>query len=168
MADKPQSKKQCENELEKVELEQAEAAGAGSSCLIAVGLDGSKSSWRAFEEAISQAKSKKASLHLVSVLEHMEPSVNTLDVLDAESSAAEKLERIQLKARLQAESEGLEVVTAVLSGHSARDMVKYVKKEGISLLVLGDTGHSSLLGALLGNTADKIVRSAPCSVLIVR
>jgi nucleotide-binding universal stress UspA family protein len=136
--------------------------------LIAVGLDGSESSWTAFQEAIEQAKHKSATLHIVSIQESSEASYSATEVLAAEQTAREKLENIQIKARLQAEEQGLKVVTAIAAGSSDAAMVDYVKRNDVNLLVVGDTGHSSIWGALLGTTVEKVVRHAPCSVLIVR
>jgi len=135
---------------------------------IAVGLDGSESSWKAFTEAIEQCKHKSAQLHVVSIQESGEASYSASEVLASEQTARERLVRIQIKARLQAEAAKVTVVPVIASGHSDSALVDYVKKQNIDLLIVGDTGHSSIWGALLGTTAEKIVRSAPCSVLIVR
>lgn len=142
--------------------------GDKSHYLVAVGLDGSDASWKAFDEALAQSKQKDAQLHVISVQEHIDASYSASEVLAAERTAHENLERLQAKARTKAEEEGLRVSVAIVTGSSSGAMVDYVKKHSINLLVVGDTGHSSIWGALLGNTADKIVRSAPCSVLIVR
>jgi nucleotide-binding universal stress UspA family protein len=139
-----------------------------SNYLIAVGLDGSSSSWKAVDEAIAQACQKKALLHIVSVQESGEPHFNATEALALEHTAREKLERGQIKAKMQAEASGLQVQCAVVAGHPVSALADYVKKKGINLLVVGDTGHSSVWGALLGTTAEKIVRDAPSSVLIVR
>jgi len=135
---------------------------------IAVGLDGSDSSWKAFKEAVLQARLKKGLLHLVSIQESAEASYSASEVLAVDKTSREKLEQVQVKARMLAHEDGVEVVTAIVSGSSAGAMVDYVKEHQIDLLVVGDTGHSSIWGVLLGTTADKIVRHAPCSVLIVR
>ncbi len=135
---------------------------------IAVGLDGSESSWKAFSEALELAQHKSVPLHIISIQESVEASYNASEVLASEHTAHEKLEKLQIKARLKAENEGVAVVSAIASGNSAQAMVEYVKEHEINLLVVGDTGHSSIWGALLGTTAEKIVRQAPCSVMIVR
>ena len=135
---------------------------------IAVGLDGSDSSWKAFDEALKQAALKNAKLHIVSIQEEIEVSYSASEVLASEKTARENLEKIQTKARHEAKDAGLNVVTAIAVGQSSPAMVDYVKKNKINLLIVGDTGHSSFLGNLLGTTAEKIVRQAPCSVLIVR
>lgn len=136
--------------------------------IIAVGLDDSIRSWKAFQEAMLLAKRKNASLHIVSIQEAIEASYSAGEVLAAEKTSREKLESAQIKARLMAQDEGLSVKTSIVSGNSAAALVDYVKKNDISLLVAGDTGHSSIWGVLIGNTAEKLVRDCPCSVMIVR
>lgn len=136
--------------------------------LIAVGLDGSNSSWKALDEAIQQSLQKQASLHVISIQEHAEASYNASEVLAVEKTSREKLEAIQLTAKRLLQKNGIEAVMAIVAGAPASGLANYVKKNGVNLLVVGDTGHSSIWGALLGTTAEKIVRSAICSVLIVR
>lgn len=136
--------------------------------IVAVGLDGSDSSWRALEEAVKQARSKNAILHIVSIQEHADASYSASEVLAAEKTSREKLESAQLKARMSAESEGVESKSAIVSGFFSSVMMEYVKQHHVDFLVVGDTGHSSIWGALLGTNVDKIVRHAPCSVLVVR
>lgn len=135
---------------------------------IAIGLDGSESSWKAFKEALAQARLKEAILHIVSVQESVEASFSASEVLAKEKTAHDYLEKLQIKARLEAERDSIVSEMQIVSGNSEAALVEYVKKNNVNLLVVGDTGHSSIWGALLGNTAEKIVRTAPCSVLIVR
>lgn len=136
--------------------------------LIAVGLDDSDASWKALQEAIQQAKQKQALLHIVSIQESHEASYRATEVLQVERTSREKLERAQVKARIMAEEERIDVQLAIVIGNSTGALLDYAKKHGIKLLVVGETGHSSIFGALLGTTAEKIVRNAPCSVLVVR
>ncbi len=135
---------------------------------MAVGLDGSDSSWRALEEAVRQALSKKAELHIVSIQESVEASYSASEVLAAEKTSRETLEKAQIKARMLAESEGVQTLSKIVNGSFAAAILDYVKHNKIDLLVIGDTGHSSIWGALLGTNVDKIVRNAGCSVLVVR
>lgn len=135
---------------------------------IAVGIDGSENSWKALTESIVQAKAKDASLHIVSIQESAEASYSASEVLAVDKTSKANLERAQIKARMQAESEGIKVITKIVTGNSHSTMVAYVKEFKINLLVIGDKGHSSIWSALLGTNAEKVVRDAPCSVLVVR
>lgn len=135
---------------------------------VAIGLDGSASSWKSFDEAIFQAKQKSGVLHIVSIQETAEVSYSANEVLAAVRTEREHLDEMQTKARMKAESEGVKVITTVVKGHFIATIIDYLKKKKINLLVIGDVGHSSFFGALLGTNVDKIVHNAPCSVLVVR
>ena len=67
-----------------------------------------------------------------------------------------------------AEKFGVDVNPEKRFGHPAQALVHYVKESHIDLLVIGHTGHSKLWGTFLGTTADKVVRHAESSVLVVR
>lgn len=135
---------------------------------IAVGLDGSDSSWKALEEAVKQAAAKVAELHIVSIQESVDAAYSASEVLAADKTSREKLERVQIKAKTLAENAGVKVFAEITTGSSTTAMVDFVKKNSMDMLIIGDTGHSSIWGALLGTNAEKIVRNARCSVLIVR
>lgn len=135
---------------------------------VAVGLDGSNASLKAVEEAIFQAKNRRAILHLVSIQETTDASYSAHEVLEATKMERQQLESLQRQAKTNAEAAGVQVITTISKGQFASAVIEYLKKQKIDLLVLGDVGHSSIWGALLGTNVDKIVRNAPCSVLVVR
>jgi nucleotide-binding universal stress UspA family protein len=47
-------------------------------------------------------------------------------------------------------------------------IVAYVKAHKADLLVVGFMGHSALYERIIGGTADRLVRLAPCPVLVVK
>ncbi len=139
-----------------------------SKYVVAVGLDGSDSSWKALNEALQLARTKQADLHIVSIQESVDASYSASEVLAADKTSKEKLEKAQTKARTLAESEGVTAHTEIATGSFTHAMVDYVKTHSVDLLVIGDTGHSSIWGALIGTNTEKIVRQARCSVMVVR
>ncbi len=136
--------------------------------VVAVGLDGSESSWKALKEASWLAKHYVAELLVISIQEPVEASYSASEVLAAEKTARNTLEAVQAEAQFLAENEDVQVATCILTGSPTKLLAECIKQNNVDLLVIGDTGHSSIWGALLGTTAEKIVRVAPCSVLVVR
>ena len=82
------------------------------------------------------------------------------------SQAKEGLE----SARGDAERAGAtRVSTTVLTGAPWHEIVELLRKDAsFDLVVLGTHGRTGLKHVLLGSVAEKIVRHAPCPVLVVR
>lgn len=76
----------------------------------------------------------------------------------------------RLVALAQSELSGFQNVRALVSfGDPATRILEAVREEGIDLIVLAARREKSLLQEmLLGGVAYKIVRTAPCSVLVVK
>lgn len=59
------------------------------------------------------------------------------------------------------------VKSAFLNGAPWHEVVQLAKKDGADLIVVGTHGRTGLRHALVGSVAEKIVRHAPCAVLVV-
>jgi nucleotide-binding universal stress UspA family protein len=68
----------------------------------------------------------------------------------------------------QPRSEGIKVETAVIEGIAYSSIVDYAKEWSADLIVMGTHGRSGLSHALTGSVAERVVRLAPCPVLITR
>lgn len=53
-------------------------------------------------------------------------------------------------------------------GDASESIVEYAKANDFDLIVIGYKSYSTLERILVGSTADKVVRYAPCSVLVYR
>ena len=135
---------------------------------IAVAFDGSEGAWKALREAVRLARLEKAELWMISIEELPRYPGTPSEVKEEKAVANHYLQTLQKEALAFANSEGVTLHTDIRIGHPARGLVDYVTERGMDLLVLGHSGHSSLWGTFLGTTADKVVRHAPCSVLVVR
>ncbi len=60
------------------------------------------------------------------------------------------------------------VETAVSVGSPADQLIQLAKERKASLMVVGSHGRSGVERFLLGSVSDRILRFAPCSVLVVR
>ena len=138
---------------------------------ILVPVDFSASSERALDYAHGLARKFDAALHLVHVCET--PSVMT-PALDAYAIAyADWTQRLgeeadkQLK-KLTAGLADVSVTTEVLFGRPAVAVAGAADAIGADLIVMGTHGHGPVMHALMGNVAERVVRTASCPVLTVR
>jgi nucleotide-binding universal stress UspA family protein len=56
----------------------------------------------------------------------------------------------------------------VRTGKPFYEILQYAEEENIDLIVIATHGHTSVEHMLFGSTAEKVVRRAPCPVLVVR
>jgi nucleotide-binding universal stress UspA family protein len=58
--------------------------------------------------------------------------------------------------------------TAVVMGLPFREIVRYAEARQVDLIVMGTQGLSGLGHLIMGSTAERVVRTAPCPVLSIR
>jgi len=56
----------------------------------------------------------------------------------------------------------------VRQGAPFQAIIEFAREQNIDLIVMGTHGHTGLAHILLGSTAERVVRKAPCPVLTVR
>lgn len=56
----------------------------------------------------------------------------------------------------------------LLEGDPANQIVRHARDSGVDLIVMGTHGRTGLERFLMGSVAEKVLRDAPCSVLIVK
>ena len=56
----------------------------------------------------------------------------------------------------------------LITGEPANAILRLAEEEEVDMIVMSTAGRSGLSRAVLGSTAEQIVRRAPCSVLTVR
>ena len=91
-------------------------------------------------------------------------SVPVAYVSEAREAAAGKLGQAVEKAR----AEGVEVEGHLGEVPAAAAVVGAADEVGADLIVIGTRGHTGLKHALLGSVAERVTRTAPCSVLTVK
>jgi nucleotide-binding universal stress UspA family protein len=66
------------------------------------------------------------------------------------------------------EQEGLTVQAETSRGSPFYEIVATARKHEVDLIVMATHGHGAVQHMLMGNTAEKVVRKAPCPVLTIR
>lgn len=69
---------------------------------------------------------------------------------------------------LQFDLHGVEVETVARRGKPAREIVEFVQDSGTDLLVLGEAARHGLARVLRPNTAERVARLVPCSLLAIK
>ena len=106
-------------------------------------------------------------------LTHQPPSQPTVDLL-VPARALEELATVDLARDLavwRTEAERIAttgVRTALVEGDPAAGILRYARDHGVDLLVLGTHGRTGLRRLVLGSVAERVVRQAPCPVMVVR
>jgi len=139
---------------------------------ILVPVDFSSHSQKALKYGITLATNYEASLSVLHVFDvpvqpsHYQLDENLLMRMQPDIEAM-TLEALQKLMKEMAPKE-LEYSTACVVGRAYAEIVHYATKQDSDLIVLGTHGLSALEKFLLGSTAAKVVRHAPCPVLTVK
>lgn len=135
-------------------------------------IDFSEDSQQAMQVAAGLARSSQATLVLLYV---WQPQQWMTDygmqwpnevLLEAQALEEGKLATYRVDAqRLGAP----EVVTRLLRGEPWDQIVSAAREDGaVDLIVMGTHGRTGLRRALIGSVAERVVRHAPCTVMVVR
>jgi nucleotide-binding universal stress UspA family protein len=123
----------------------------------------------ALNYALSFAQEYQAELHLLHVLPPH--TVNDPEIAwypnqgeSAYHSAALRLQRaVPAEAHLWCN-----IKHAVSEGHPYREVLNYAEKNAIDLISIGAHGAGFGMRALFGSNVDRVLRQAPCPVLVGR
>jgi len=134
--------------------------------------DFSEGSSYALEYAVDLAKHYGAKLYIVHVIYDMVKGAGwyiphiSMDELykDIENSAKKELDRFGIE-----EVRGFKnLEQQSLTGVPHEEIIKFIRKNQIDLVVMGSHGKKGMDRILFGSTAAQVVRFAPCPVLTVR
>ena len=122
--------------------------------------------------AVQLAQKFGSTLHLLHVIPNMDYFTPYESFLPAESliNAQRDIER-EVDKDMDAITKKIgdvPVVRAVRAGVAFAEIVDYVRKEGIDLVVMGTHGRGGIEHILLGSVAEKVIRRAPCPVMTIR
>ena len=144
---------------------------------ILVPVDFSTCSEEAFRVALTMARTFQTKIVLLHVIDTSAlATFNQLGLLAVPSDAQGQKRRLRHHARLnvrrllESESaEGVAVTRVVLEGAPFTEIAKAARTEKVDLVVMGSYGgrSGSVDKIFFGSTAEKVVRTAGCSVLTV-
>jgi nucleotide-binding universal stress UspA family protein len=126
---------------------------------------------QAYFHAVALAESHKATLEIVHVYKSP-PALLTGHAEDMSQAAGDQTEnaaywRGQLE-QVRPVNPRIPVRHLLLFGDPADEILRHAVEAHSDLIVLGTHGRTGLARLLLGSVAEKVLRGAPCSVLVVK
>ncbi len=127
--------------------------------------------------------SEKAAEHGVRLAKAVGAEVLCLYVIDISAFTGIPTEAIWENMRGLLEDEGKKAVDAIEAmakkynvkfdsmikeGIPAEDIAKAAREKAVDVIVMGTAGRSGLDKFLLGSVTEKVMRTAPCPVLVIR
>jgi nucleotide-binding universal stress UspA family protein len=117
---------------------------------------------------------KESGAHLMAI-HVIEPIVDPGDftfrpvtIVDLERQLAERAQESLAKAVTALGLPEGKVSTAVEHGVASAEIVRTAAEEGVDLIVMGTHGLTGIAHALIGSTAERVVRKATCPVLTMK
>ncbi|MDE0205602.1 MAG: universal stress protein [Candidatus Tectomicrobia bacterium] len=119
---------------------------------------------RAVAYAADLALTLQASLTLMTAVYAGDtPEVHLAYIEKIRAEDKRKLEDV----RQRVEKAGVAVKALMAYGAPAQQIVETARREGADLIVMGTHGRTGLSHLLIGSVAERVVRLAPCPVLVV-
>jgi universal stress protein A len=138
---------------------------------ILVPIDFSPMSKKAFQYALRFAEQFGCKIVLLHVVEPVTAIAGTPLAVDIFAQPEEDMTAAEAKlTRLIASSRNhLNSFTpAVRTGHAPNEITKAAKELDVDLIMIATHGYTSWRHLCIGSTAERVVRTAPCPVLVVR
>jgi nucleotide-binding universal stress UspA family protein len=89
-------------------------------------------------------------------------------LLASQNSEVDKYARVRMRALVMRESKiGLQITPLLRTGNSFHGIITTARKRPTDLIVIATHGYTGTKRVLLGSTAERVVRHAPCPVLTV-
>jgi universal stress protein A len=138
---------------------------------ILVPIDFSPMSKQAFQFALRFAERFGCEIILLHVVEPETAIAGTPLAVDIfaqpeEDTSAAKAELACLAASSHKHANSF--TSAVRIGHAPNEITKAAKELNVDLIMIATHGYTSWRHLCIGSTAERVVRTAPCSVLVVR
>jgi len=135
---------------------------------ILVPVDGSQYSMRAVDYASAMAKRMDSEILLI----HCHKS---FPVVLGEPYFQKAIDKIMKKSndllnpyRKVVQEAGVAFIDRILEGPAAQAICEVAGIEKVDMIVMGCRGRNDLEGLLLGSCTHRVLRTAPCPVLVIR
>ncbi|MFC7254845.1 universal stress protein [Haloplanus litoreus] len=137
---------------------------------VLIPFDGSDEARKGAEHGVDLAATCGATIHALYVID-LPGAPRTVYLRDDEDEMRERYreygEEVTAELCGMADERGVDCVTAIRSGSPGEEIVDYAESERMDVVVLG-SAYRGKFRALLGSTAEKVVRTSEVPVVTVR
>jgi nucleotide-binding universal stress UspA family protein len=133
-------------------------------------VDFSPESERVLANAVSLARQLQAELHVLHVEQHLIifPDIPDLPSYEVRMPSPDMVGEERLDAFIaRVDTEGVSITPHLAMGTPAVEILRTVQDLKPGLLVVGKHGHGGFIDRLVGSVTTHILRSVPCSMLVV-
>ena len=140
---------------------------------ILVPTDFSAHSEKALTYAKEWAKQWSATIHMIHIIEPVIFPVDwgytPVDLSNVEKEFYGAAEQELKKTTELLHAEGFSIIPQIIHGGRSSDGInQYAKDHDISMICIATNGRGGVEHLLLGSTMERVVRKAPCPVLVIR
>jgi nucleotide-binding universal stress UspA family protein len=114
--------------------------------------------------------STQAYFHAVGLAENYRAKLTVIYVYSPKdaANAVQKAYWLEQLETIRPTNPKIPVSHVLLEGDPATEIVRYAADTGIDVIVMGTHGRTGAERELMGSTAERVMRDAPCSVLVVK
>jgi nucleotide-binding universal stress UspA family protein len=112
--------------------------------------------------------SNQAYFHAVALAENHGAQLTILYVYQDSGGESDRAYWQEQLEQIRPLDPGILVRHVFLQGDPAVEIVRYARDSASDLIVMGTHGRTGLERLLMGSVAEKVMRDAPCSVLVVK
>ena len=136
---------------------------------VVVAYDGSEPAMRAVEYAIDEFPDQE--ITLLRVIEAADGSTEAgIKIIQEALKRAEResVSRVTEEVSNLLDERDIDVEIETAIGEPAREIVRYAEEHDTDVVIVGNHGRRGVTRVLLGSVAERVVRRAPTTVIVVR
>ena len=137
---------------------------------ILIPTDFSECAGHALEAGLALARNAGAKVQLLHVVEPAAMAPVALAGLIPEGSILDRIEenaRELMDKLVKEKGAGLDIEGTVVVGPAATEIASIAERSGADLIVIATHGRTGLKHTLMGSVAERLLRYAPCPVLVI-
>jgi nucleotide-binding universal stress UspA family protein len=136
---------------------------------ILVPFDGSVSSQKALNRAVQLAAVNDAEITALYVIPRYEEMINFLRTESIKKSIMDEAQKIIAIAKSISSGNGsISIKTEIREGRAGEEIVKAVTVLKNDLIIMGSYGYRGVDKAIMGSTAERVIMTASCPVLVAK